>query len=73
MPFDIVNETVTPIYIELPGWQKDLTGIVNEKDFPDELARYITYLEKELNVPISIVSVGPDRKQTIRRMDLVIN
>ncbi len=73
MPFDIVNDPVTPVYIELPGWQKDLTGIVNEKDFPVELSQYIAYLEKELNVPISIVSVGPDRKQTIRRMDLVVN
>ena len=41
------------------------------EDFPAELAQYIVYLEKELNVPVSIVSVGPDRKQTIRRMDLV--
>ena len=73
MPFDIVNETAEPVYIDLPGWQKDLTGIVNEKDFPDELSQYIVYLEKELNVPVSIVSVGPDRKQTIRRMDLVIS
>ncbi|MBL0031992.1 MAG: adenylosuccinate synthase [Bacteroidetes bacterium] len=73
MPFDIVNETAEPVYIDLPGWQKDLTGIVNEKDFPAELAQYIVYLEKELNVPVSIVSVGPDRKQTIRRMDLVIS
>ncbi|MBK8362601.1 MAG: adenylosuccinate synthase [Bacteroidetes bacterium] len=73
MPFDIVNEPAEPVYIDLPGWQKDLTGIVNEKDFPDELSQYIVYLEKELNVPVSIVSVGPDRKQTIRRMDLVIS
>ncbi|MFZ7144849.1 MAG: adenylosuccinate synthase [Bacteroidota bacterium] len=71
MPFDIVNDIAEPVYIDLPGWQKDLTGIVNEKDFPAELSKYIVYLEKELNVPVSIVSVGPDRKQTIRRMDLV--
>lgn len=73
MPFDIVNETATPVYTTIPGWQKDLTGINSEKDFPAELSQYITYLEKELNVPVSIVSVGPDRKQTIRRMDLVIS
>ncbi|MFZ7113979.1 MAG: adenylosuccinate synthase [Bacteroidota bacterium] len=71
IPFDIVNDIAEPVYIDLPGWQKDLTGIVNEKDFPAELSKYIVYLEKELNVPVSIVSVGPDRKQTIRRMDLV--
>ena len=72
MPFDIVHDTVKPIYKEIPGWQKDLTGISDEKDFPVELSNYISYLEKELNVPISIVSVGPDRTQTIRRMDLVV-
>lgn len=68
MPFDIVNETVTPVYKELNGWKKELTGITNEEDFPSELSSYVAYLEKELNVPITIVSVGPDRKQTIRRM-----
>ena len=67
MPFDIVNEEVKPIYRDLPGWNKDLTGITAEKDMPAELASYIQYLEKELQVPITIVSVGPDRRQTIRR------
>lgn len=71
MPFDIVNETVHPIYIETNGWKKDLTGITSEEKFPVELSEYIAFLEKELKVPISIISVGPDRKQTIRRMALV--
>ncbi len=71
MPFDIVNETVHPIYIETNGWKKDLTGITSEENFPAELSEYIAFLEKELKVPISIISVGPDRKQTIRRMALV--
>ncbi len=71
MPFDIVNETVIPVFIDLPGWQQDLTGIATEKEFPTELSKYIDYLEKELNVPVSIISVGPDRKQTIRRLELV--
>ena len=71
MPFDIVNETVLPIYIEKNGWKKDLTGITSEENFPEELSEYIEFLEKELKVPISIISVGPDRKQTIRRLALV--
>ena len=71
MPFDIVNETVHPIYIERNGWKKDLTGITSEENFPEELSEYIEFLEKELKVPISIISVGPDRKQTIRRLALV--
>jgi adenylosuccinate synthase len=67
MPYDIVNESVVPVYKTLPGWKTDLTGIHSEKDLPKSLNDYITYLEKELNVPISIVSVGPDRKQTVFR------
>ncbi len=54
-------------YTELPGWKADLTGMKSEDEFPEELKNYITYLEKELEVPITIVSVGPDRDQTIVR------
>ncbi len=54
-------------YTELPGWKEDLTGLKSEDDFPAELKNYIDYLEKELEVPITIVSVGPDRDQTIVR------
>ncbi len=54
-------------YTELPGWNADLTGMKSEDEFPKELKDYIDYLEKELEVPITIVSVGPDREQTIVR------
>lgn len=67
MPFDVVNAKIEPVYTPLKGWKKDLTGITKEENFPAELKSYIAFLEKELNVPVSIVSVGPDRVQTIRR------
>ncbi len=67
MPFDIVNEEISPVYKSLPGWKNDLTGVTSEAEFPKALADYITFLEKELKVPITIISVGPDRKQTIVR------
>ncbi|MBK9524953.1 MAG: adenylosuccinate synthase [Bacteroidetes bacterium] len=67
MPFDVVNAKIDPVYTPLKGWKKDLTGITKEEDFPAELKSYIQFLESELNVPVSIVSVGPDRVQTIRR------
>jgi adenylosuccinate synthase len=51
----------------LPCWKENLTGIHAEKNFPVELTSYIAFLESELGVPISIVSVGPDRMQTIIR------
>lgn len=65
LPYKIEEELVTPIYEELEGWHTDLTGIRSEEEFPQALKNYIAYLEKALNVPIALVSVGPDREQTI--------
>ena len=58
---------MTAEYIELAGWKEDLTALTAEDQFPKEFNDYIAYLEKELETPIKIVSVGPDRKQTIFR------
>lgn len=60
-----IEENIEPVYVELPGWKTDMTKIHSEKDFPKEFNDYIAFLEKELQVPIKIVSVGPDREQTI--------
>ena len=67
LPYNIEEENVTPIYTELKGWAADLTGMTEASELPENLNAYIEYLEKELNLPITIVSVGPDRKQTIIR------
>lgn len=67
MPYDIVTTEVKPIYKELPGWKTDLTKLSSIEEIPSELNSYVEYLEQELNVPITIVSVGPDRKQTLLR------
>jgi adenylosuccinate synthase len=64
-PYDVNDLDVKPIYIEMDGWKKDLTALSQYNDAPIELKNYVEYLEKELNVPISLVSVGPDRKQTL--------
>ena len=64
-PFDC--EGVEPIYEELPGWQTDLTKVQDEDEFPEEFNNYISFLEEYLETPVSIVSVGPDRHQTIVR------
>ncbi len=65
-PYEL-PENLEPIYKELPGWDSDLTGLTSEDEFPEALSNYISYLEAELKVPIKIVSVGPDRQQTIVR------
>ena len=66
-PFSIEPANVSPVYIDMPGWKEDLTQMTSEEEFPQNFKNYINYLEKELETSIKIVSVGPDRKQTIFR------
>mgnify|MGYP000833703063 CR=1 FL=1 len=66
-PFSIEEENITPVYVTLPGWKTDMTAFKNEEEFPQAFKNYIDFLEKELETPISIVSIGPDREQTIIR------
>lgn len=65
MPYD--TEGWKAVYEDLPGWKTDLTQMTSEQQFPQELRDYISYIEKETATPITIVSVGPDRAQTIMR------
>lgn len=67
LPYSIEEENVTPVYREFPGWNADLTGLNSYESLPDELKNYITFIESEVGVPITIVSVGPDRLQTITK------
>ena len=66
-PFDIQSDSVIPQYIDIHGWEEDLTKIEELGKLPKKFIDYIDFLEKELEIPIKIVSVGPDRKQTIFR------
>ena len=65
-PYDIENG-IEPVYVELPGWKTDMTSITSESEFPEAFRQYISFLEEQLETPIKIVSVGPDREQTIVR------
>lgn len=67
LPYNIEPQNVTPIYTELKGWHQDITQVKTYNQLPKELQDYVNFLEKELEVPIHIVSVGPDRTQTIKR------
>ncbi|NQZ44895.1 MAG: adenylosuccinate synthase [Flavobacteriaceae bacterium] len=67
LPYNIESDNVKPIYEELPGWAKDLTKMTKADELPETLNQYIAFLETQLDVPIKIVSVGPDRTQTIHR------
>ena len=66
-PYDIMENEVEPIYVEMPGWKTDMTRFTSENEFPEEFNAYIDFLETELETPIKIISIGPDRDQTIVR------
>ncbi len=66
IPFDQTVE-VEPIYVEMKGWKTDLTKLNSQDPLPTELVAYIAFIEQQTGVPISIVSVGPDRQQTLTR------
>lgn len=65
-PYNIEKD-IEPVYVDIPGWKTDMTGFTDESQFPKEFNDYIEFLEKELETPIDIVSIGPDREQTIVR------
>lgn len=71
VPYEIVSEKITPIYKELKGWNTSLENI-SENSMPKELSDYIDFLEKELNIPITLISTGPDRTQTVYRQNIPI-
>ncbi|MBR6076897.1 MAG: adenylosuccinate synthase [Paludibacteraceae bacterium] len=66
LPFEMTDD-IKPVYKEIKGWKTDMTKIKSEAEFPQAFKDYINFLEQELEVPIYIVSVGPDRDQTIVR------
>jgi len=72
IPFDVVNNELKPVYMSMKGWQADLTKCRSMDELPAEFMAYIHFIEQEVNVPITIISLGPDREQTIIRNELVV-
>ena len=67
LPFSIDKEHINPKYIEMEGWQEDITNCNSYDELPSQLKEYVSFIENFLETPVSLVSVGPDRKQTIFR------
>ncbi len=67
LPYSLNEDLIDPIYDELPGWSEDLTGVTNISDLPKALIDYIEFIERHCGVPVKLVSVGPDRVQTLYR------
>jgi adenylosuccinate synthase len=66
LPYELIHDKIIPVYKEMKGWNVSLKGI-GEKTLPAELLQYVTFLEQQLGVPITIISTGPDRTETILR------
>jgi adenylosuccinate synthase len=64
------NQPVEPIYTELRGWEEDISGVRKFDDLPDALKEYIEFIEQHTGIPVTMVSVGPDREETIFRNEL---
>ena len=67
MPFSIVEDYINPKYIEMEGWREDITNCTSYGELPSQMKEYVTFIENYLEKPIRLVSVGPDREQTIFR------
>jgi adenylosuccinate synthase len=70
LPFDLCGENIIPVYTELKGWKADLGKATTYEQLPLEVKEYVGYIEKSAGLPVSMVSVGPDRTQTILRETL---
>ncbi len=66
-PYDMVDKEITPIYKEMKGWNIALDSVTSFEDMPAALLDYIKFIEEQLGVPINLVSMGPDRTQTVIR------
>ena len=65
LPYGVEEGELEPVYKTIPGWNEDLTGLKSVNELPETLNNYVDYLEKALETPIFIISVGPDRSQTL--------
>ncbi len=65
IPFEASYEKLNPVYLEKPGWKTNINSITDKALMPTELADYVKFIESEVNVPVKMVSVGPDRSETI--------
>ena len=67
LPYRLDAQLLEPVYQSLPGWSEDLTGVRKTTDLPDTLTSYVRFIEEFTGVPVVLVSVGPDREQTLWR------
>ena len=67
LPFSLDKDYINPKYVEMPGWNEEVTNCTSYDELPSQMKEYVTFIENYLETPVRLVSVGPDRKQTIFR------
>ena len=67
LPFDLNSENIEPIFKTFKGWSEDISKVTREEELPIELLEYVSFIEEFVKVPIKLISVGPDRSETIYR------
>lgn len=67
VPYDLTEGNITPVFENVKGWNKNLSGVSSFEQMPEELGQYVDYIETKTGVKVSMVSIGPDRAQTLLR------
>ncbi|HKL67173.1 MAG TPA: adenylosuccinate synthetase, partial [Bacteroidales bacterium] len=66
LPYNIATD-IDPVYIQMDGWEEDISHVRDYNELPETLRKYVSYIENETGIPVDIISVGPDRSETIVR------
>jgi adenylosuccinate synthase len=65
VPYDMSDTDIEPIFTRIKGWNKNLKGVTSFNNMPEELDQYVDFIEKQTGVQVSMVSIGPDRSETL--------
>ena len=71
LPYDVLSGNISPVYTQLPGWNHDLTGMKALADLPQELEEYTRFIAEKTGIHVAVISVGPDREQTLLRKNII--
>lgn len=70
LPYDVLSGKLSAVYSSLKGWNSDLTGMKDISELPEELENYTKFIEEQTKTPVVVISVGPDREQTLIRKNI---
>ena len=71
LPYDVSSPSLSPVYRDFTGWKTNIRKITSD-NVPSALEEYIRFIEQEVKVPVSMISVGPDRTETLDRSGILV-